>query len=75
MWRHFLCLTQSPDPGPTPPNLEDLQMEAIKMLTASLLKMGIPALNPDFKEKLEKEMSVKYLNVLIMDLRDHVCIK
>jgi len=71
----FLCLTQTPDPGPTPPNLEDLEFEAFKMLTDSLLKMGIPTLNPDFRLKLQKEMHVKYLNILIMDLRDHVCIK
>jgi len=55
--------------------LEDLEIEAFKLLTDSLLKMGIPTLNPDFKEKLEKEMHVKYLNILIMDLRDHVCVK
>ena len=70
-----LFLIVQPYVGASPPKLEDLESDAFNLLKATLMKMGIPTLNPDFQSKMAKEMHKKYLNILIMDLKDHVCVK
>lgn len=45
------------------------------MLKTVLGKMGAHYMDPVFKTKIEQELHQRYLQVLVMDLKDHVCVK
>ena len=64
-----------PVPGLAPPSFTVLEADAFNLMTTVLANMGIPILDPDFMSEIERELHQKYLQILLIDLKEHVCVK
>ena len=64
-----------PMPGLAPPSFTELEGDAFNLMTTVLANMGIPILDPDFMSEIERELHQKYLQILLIDLKEHVCVK
>ena len=62
-------------PGLAPPTFPELEADAFNLMTSVLAKMGIPIMDPDFMTEIERELHQKYLQILLVDLKEHICVK